>query len=108
LIHSVDSWDQEIERQCVRLVFGKDGFVFYFFSPSGAKGKVGANLKPRMSLIRFLPSNNFKLKKITKTPKLAESGSEVLTKELLEISSQMNVEELMELVAHAKRNMKPK
>ena len=104
-----DTYDCEIDRKCATLLYGNSGFVVYFLSSMNASG---VNVKTKLSILRFQSSNKLKRKPFlslkSSGPVPAESGSELLQKELVDLSNDMGVDELMELVAYAKQRLREK
>ena len=99
---ALDSFDVEIERKCITLLYGTNGLVVYFLSGLGTPN--GA-FKPKIQLLRFGGTElSTRRKKLTLPFKASSdsSGTDVLQKELMSLSQEMGVDELMRLVAFAK------
>ena len=103
-----DTYPCEIDRKCATLLYGS-GLVVYFLSNMNASG---VNVKTKVSILRFQSSNKLKRKPFltlkSSGPVPAESGSEILQKELVDLSNDMGVDDLMELVAYAKQRLREK
>jgi hypothetical protein len=101
----IDPLDAEVDRKCVRLLFGPSGLVFYFFSPLDVVGL--QHLKPRMALLRFRSAAS-KRRLVLKKSVAAETGTEALQRELMTLSSDLSVDELMLLVKLAREKAQKK
>ena len=111
--YAVDSFETEIDRKTIRVFYGNDGLVLYFFSGHDYAPMAGQPAK--LVMFKFSPQhsrsllkNSIRSMKSQNLQSETDAVSARLQKELLNITSQMSVEELMELVAHAKKGPQKK
>ncbi len=100
----IDSWDSEVDRKCIRVLFGPNGLVLYFLSAMD----LPVTIRPKLLLLRFRAGPRQKKSSLLKKSVMGETGSEALQRELITLTNDLSVDELMALVQVAREKAKKK